>query len=365
MGEYQERCNRVKVEMGLSGVDYLLVGPSSDLLYLIGYASRQSERLTLFVLPREEEPFLIIPHFELPRIEKIATFFDTIGWKETDNPIELLASIFPGRAVNKILAIGGQLYSNFLLGVQQEIPDAKYITGEQLMSSVRMRKSSYELEQIRIAGAAADQVFLTLLQMPLVGLTEKETLEIIHQLLIEKGHDSVAGGIVGAGSNGASPHHHASTYKLAMGEAVVIDYIGSLNGYKSDMTRTFHLGPPNSEFRRVYDIVNEANQLAFEAVRPGITAGYIDKVARDHITAAGYGPQFLHRTGHGIGLDAHEPPYIVANNETLLDIGMTFSIEPGIYLADKFGVRIEDIVVVTTEGAERLNLSTHELQIII
>jgi D-alanyl-D-alanine dipeptidase len=306
----------------------------------------------------------VIPSFELPHVEKFASLLEPVSWTETDVPTETLASLIQDRGRGKKIAVGGQLYTYFLLAIQAAMPDAKYLPGELVMDPIRMRKSAYEVDRLRAAGQAADQVFLSLIKMPLVGLTELEVLGHIHRLLVEKGHDSVGGGIAAAGPNGASPHHHAGTRKLEMGDAVVIDYGGILDGYKSDMTRTFHLGEPSDEFKQVYEIVNEANQKAFEAVRPGVPAEEIDAVARNHIAAAGYGPQFLHRTGHGIGLDTHETPYIVSGNKTPLDVGMTFSIEPGIYLEGKFGVRIEDIVVVTPDGAERFNTSTHELQVI-
>lgn len=364
MSEFQDRCKRVQGEMNRQGIDYLFVGPSTDLVYLLGYVARQSERLTLFVLPREGKPRLVMPSFELPRVEKIATFFEPVSWTEIQNPVELLTSLLPHRGRGAHIAVGGQLYTYFLLRIQQAMPDATYLPGALVIDPVRMRKTPGEIEILRAAGAAADRVFLSLMEMPLLGLTEKEVLALIHRLLVEKGHDSVGGGIAASGPNGASPHHHSTDRKLAIGDAVVIDYGGNLKEYKSDMTRTFHLGAPTEEFRRVYDIVNEANQKTFEAVRPGVLCEEIDAVARNYITAAGYGPQFLHRLGHGIGLDGHEPPYMVAGDKTALDVGMTFSIEPGIYLAGKFGVRIEDIAVVTENGAERLNTSTHELKIL-
>jgi Xaa-Pro aminopeptidase len=174
----------------------------------------------------------------------------------------------------------------------------------------------------------------------------------------------VGTGIVGAGENGASPHHKTGTRALQKGDAVVVDFGGSLKDYRSDITRTFHIGEPSDEFRRVYEIVRVAQQRAFEAVRPGVTAEQIDNVARSYITEHGYGDFFLHRTGHGIGLDGHEAPYLVGGDLTALEEGMTFSIEPGIYLKGKFGVRIEDIVVVQKNGAERLNNFARDLTVV-
>jgi D-alanyl-D-alanine dipeptidase len=198
----------------------------------------------------------------------------------------------------------------------------------------------------------------------LVGRDEIQIKAQLMGMMTEHGHEMAGGAIVAAGPNGASPHHHVSKRKISAGDALVVDFGGMVGGYWSDMTRTIHIGEPSKEFTRVYNIVNEANQKAFEAVKPGVTAESIDQAARDHITAAGYGEYFLHRTGHGLGLEIHEPPYLVGGDQTILAEGIVFSIEPGIYIAGKFGVRIEDIVVVTSEGARRFNLSTHDLQVI-
>jgi len=195
-------------------------------------------------------------------------------------------------------------------------------------------------------------------------MTELDVIRFLHAQLLQNGHEVVGTGIVGSGPNSASPHHKTSTRRLNLGEAVVVDFGGALKDYRSDITRTFHLGEPPDEFRRIYDIVREAQHRAFEAVHPGVTAEAIDRVARGFIAQHGYGDYFLHRTGHGIGLDGHESPYLVSGDTTMLEEGMTFSIEPGIYLKGKYGVRIEDIVVVTRDGAERLNHFPRELRVL-
>jgi Xaa-Pro aminopeptidase len=227
-----------------------------------------------------------------------------------------------------------------------------------------MRKSPWEVEQLGAASRAADATFEALVATDLEGASEREALARIHHLLLENGHEAVGGGIVGAGENGASPHHHSGDTKIEAGSAVVVDFGGSLNNYRSDITRTFHVGEPTPEFRQVYDIVNEANQKAFEFVKPGVRAADLDGLARSFIAEAGYPNEFLHRLGHGIGLEGHESPYLVTGSDAVLEEGMAFSIEPGIYLEGRFGVRIEDIAVVTSDGAQRLNLSSHELVVL-
>jgi D-alanyl-D-alanine dipeptidase len=359
--DYPARCRRIQERLGDAGTDYLLVVPSSDLLYLMGLNRPQTERLTLFMLPREGTPRLIIPEFERALAEPLATFFDILTWQETEDPAQLFASTLPDAGVGLKLAVAGKMFTHFLFRLRDAAPDATFVAGSSVMDPVRMQKEPQELEYLAAAGAAADRVYYALLDEPFVGKTEIELKARVLQLLTEQGHDTAGGAIVGIGENGASPHHHVTDRRAKPGDAVVVDFGGSVRGYWSDMTRTIHIGEPSGEFSKVYQIVNEANQKAFEAVRPGVTAASIDAVARGHITSAGYGDAFLHRTGHGLGMDIHEMPYIVATDDTILQEGMVFSIEPGIYLRGRFGVRIEDIVVVTDTGALRFNDSPHTL----
>jgi Xaa-Pro aminopeptidase len=184
------------------------------------------------------------------------------------------------------------------------------------------------------------------------------------KLLIDHGHSQVDFTVVGSGPNGANPHHEAGDRTIEGGDMIVLDFGGLKNGYGSDTSRTIHVGDPTDEEREVYEIVRAAQQAGYEAVRPGVACQDIDRACRRVISEAGYGEQFLHRTGHGIGVTTHEPPYMVEGETHPLQPGMCFSIEPGIYLAGRFGVRIEDIVTVTEDGGRRLNGTTHELQIV-
>jgi Xaa-Pro aminopeptidase len=360
--EFETRLERVRSEMARHELDYLLVGPSTDMVYLIDFPVRQSERMTILVIPLDGSPRLVMPSFELARIESLPALFEVAPWVDGEDPAPVLAALLAGG--HPSVGVGGQLFSHFLFRVQAAAPAARWSSGDVVMETVRMRKSPLEAESLRLASHAADAVFEKVLTLPVAGMSERELLAEIHRLLLEKGHDTVGGGIVGYGPNGASPHHHVTDRGASAGDAVVVDFGGVRGNYRSDVTRTFHIGEPSAEFRLVYEIVDEANEVAFERVRPGVTAEELDRAARDHIAAAGYGEAFLHRTGHGIGLDGHEPPYLVKGDATVLEEGMTFSIEPGIYLEGRFGVRIEDIVLMSAHGAERLNRSTHELQIL-
>ncbi len=368
--DYAARCRRVRESLRNAGIDALLVGPSSDLFYLIGLNRPQSERLTHFILPaaEEETPRLILPSFETALAEPLAQFFDLLPWEETESPFELFAASLPAARAGQPLrlAVADQIYAHFLYRLQAAAPQAEFLPGGDLLNPVRMVKEAQELEYLTQAGAAADRTYMALLELPLMGMSEAEVKQQLMTLLPQHGHDpgAPAGAIVGVGENGASPHHHVGPRRIRSGDAVVVDFGGGVNGYWSDMTRSFHVGPPSDEYRRVYDLVNETNQVAFEAVRPGVTAESIDAVARAHIIAAGYEEGILHRTGHGLGFDLHEAPYIIQGDTTVLQEGMVFSIEPGIYLKGRFGVRIEDIVTVTADGARRFNLSTHDLQVL-
>ncbi len=362
--QFSNRFERVRAAMDAQGIDYLLIGPSTDMVYLIDFPVRQSERLTMLVIARDGPTRLVMPGFELPRLSALPPVFEPVPWDDGENAAARLVSLLRDGGSGATIGVGGQMFSQFLMRVQEEAPAASYVDGDRVMAPLRMRKSAYEAEALQAASRVADAVIEEIWASPVEGATERELLQEIHRLLIDKGHESVGGGIVGFGANGASPHHHVSDRRAQDGDAVVADFGGVQAGYRSDITRTFHVGDPSDEFRRVYKIVDEANELAFQAVRPGIAAAQLDQIARSHITDAGYGDAFLHRLGHGIGLDGHEPPYLVAGDETPLEEGMTFSIEPGIYLEGMFGVRIEDIVVVTANGGRRLNESTHELKVV-
>jgi D-alanyl-D-alanine dipeptidase len=364
VSEFEDRFDRVRASMGQLDIDCLLIGPSTDMVYLIDFPVRQSERMTILVLPREGRPRFVMPGFELDRVASLPPLFDPAPWEDGTDPAALLASLLPDGGDEARVAVGGQLFTHFFLRIEDAAPKAQFVSGDLVMAPVRMRKSPYEVAALQAASAAADAVFEELLTLPLAGTSERELLAEIHRLLLEKGHDTIGGGIVGVGPNGAAPHHRVSDRRIQDGDPVVVDFGGVRANYRSDVTRTFHVGEPNEEFREVYSIVDEANEAGFQAVRPGVTAAEIDARTRSLIAGAGYGPQFLHRTGHGIGLDGHEAPYLVHGDETVLEEGMTFSIEPGIYLEGRFGVRIEDIVAVTANGAERLNRSTHALQVV-
>lgn len=362
LGVYVDRLRRAQAAMSEADVDLLMVGPSSDLLYLIGYAGHTSERLTLLVLPREGDPAVVVPVLEAPLLENRRDLVDLRVWEETQAPTEIAAQV-AGDAAGKTVAVADQLWSVFLLGLQGAMPDAAWRPAGPTLRGLRMIKDGREIELMRLAAQRTDDAWETFIATEtLTGKTERQAMERLGALTKERGLDG-GWGICASGPHSASPHHHTGERVIAPGDAVVFDWGGTIEGYFSDVTRTVHVGEPDDEFRRVYDIVWQANQATLDAVRPGVPCERLDEVARDLIGAEGYGAAFLHRVGHGLGLDVHEEPYLVAGNTLPLESGMVFSDEPGIYLAGRFGVRIEDAVHCTDTGGERLNEATRELTV--
>lgn len=353
------RSLRAAEEEGLTG---LLVSPGADLIYLTGHAPPPLERLTLLSLTTGREPVLVVPEVERPAAENAPGMsgVELRQWRDGEDPYAVVAEILPpGR-----FAISDRTWSVHVLGLQGAAADQRFVATGRVLPLLRAVKDDDELALLRAAAEAADAVFDDLTTLDFAGRREVDIARDIDRLLRSRGHEHVEFTIVGSGPNGASPHHGAGHRTIERGDAVVLDFGGAREGYCSDITRTVFVGEPSDEQREVYGIVRAAQQAAFEAIRPGIRAEQVDRAARGVIARAGYGERFLHRTGHGIGLEAHEPPYIVEGNQAPLEAGMTFSDEPGIYLEGRFGVRIEDQVLVTRAGAERLNEASRDLTVV-
>ncbi len=355
----QQRCGAAQEEMRRQGIDVMLVSPSSDLVYLISHHTHVSERLTLFMLPATGQPVMLAPELEAPLARHLATFFALHTWADGGDPYAAVRSLLPSSG--KTIAVSDQLWSLHLLSLQAALPQASFVPASRVVAPLRRIKDSAEVAALRRAAAAADAAMADVLKSPLTGRTEREVAQLVGDRLIAHGHQRVDFAIVGGGPNSGSPHHVTGDRRLEEGDALVLDFGGVLDDYYSDITRSVLLGKPPAEYRRVYDIVREAQEKAFQTVRPGLACQEVDRAARGVISAAGYGEYFVHRTGHGLGLDVHEEPYMVEGNTMPMQPGMVFSIEPGIYIPGRFGVRIEDIVVVTANGAERLNNAPREL----
>jgi D-alanyl-D-alanine dipeptidase len=358
-GERRRRAAELAEQAGLEG---LLVTPGGDLAYLTGYAPLPLERLTVLIVRPSRDPLMLVPQLECPGAAAApgATGIELVGWLDGDDPY-LAAQRFlgPGR-----WAVTDQTWASHVMGLQRAAGDQVFEAASEALPLLRAVKDADELAALRAAGAAADAAFSDMVVMPFEGRRESQVAADLADRLRAHGHQSADFTIVGSGPNGASPQHEAGERVIVADDVVVLDFGGHMDGYCSDITRTVVVRGPSTEQAEVHAVVRAAQQAAFDAVAPGVACQDVDRAARAVIEEAGYGERFAHRTGHGIGLEVHEPPYIVEGNVTALQPGMTFSIEPGIYLTERFGVRIEDIVAVTADGAKRFNEAPRDLAIV-
>jgi Xaa-Pro aminopeptidase len=350
------------------GVDVLLLSVGPDLPYLTGYEAMPLERLTMLVLPRDGDATLVVPRLEAPRVREQADVFSIRAWEETHDPIEIVASLV-GSAHD--LAIGDRTWARFVIDLQRRMPAATFRKASEVVGPLRAVKDAAEVDALRAAGAAADRVAGQLQSgdIALAGRTEAEVSADIGRRLRAEGHARVNFAIVAAGENAASPHHEPGARVIERGDVVLCDFGGTLLagdgiGYCSDITRCVHLGAPPSDLAEAYAVLLDAQQAAVAAATVGTTCEAVDAAARERIASAGFGDRFIHRTGHGIGIEEHEDPYIVAGNTTALAGGHAFSVEPGIYTPGRWGLRLEDIVVATADGPEALNLANHDLVVL-
>ena len=356
---YQRRRERAIAALAGRGLGALVVGPGSDLAYLAGYRIGTSERLTALVLTADGRSVLVVPALEAPRARAAAPDLTLREWQETEDPHAMAAAL---AGASGDIAVGDQLWTSFVLRLQEALPGRRFRLASEITRGLRMRKEPDELAALREVGASADRAYARVRELEFAGRREEQVGADIARILRDEGHDEVTFTIVGSGPNGASPHHHTGTRTIAGGDAVVLDFGGTRRWYCSDITRTVVVGEPDAELVRVHDLVRRAQEAGYDAARDGTAARDVDAAARAVITDGGYGERFIHRLGHGIGLDGHEHPYLVSSNDERLERGMAFSIEPGIYLPGRFGVRIEDIAAIGADGrAQPFNVADHAL----
>ncbi|WP_030960418.1 M24 family metallopeptidase [Streptomyces sp. NRRL S-378] len=352
---------RSAADAGLAG---LLIAPGPDLTHLTGYRpTAETERLTLLVLAAGQDPVLIVPALEAPDAASApgAGALTLRDWADGKDPYAVTAPLLDIRGR---FGVSDNTWSLHLLGLQRELPNTSFAALTDCLPMLRAVKDPRELERLAAAGAAADAAYAQIVHVPFAGRRETDVAADLAALLRAHGHSQVDFTVVGSGPNGANPHHEAGDRVIRHGDMVVLDFGGLRFGYGADISRTVHVGEPTAEEQRVHDIVREAQQAGVAAVRPGVACQEVDRAARAVITEFGYGDRFIHRTGHGIGVTTHEPPYMVEGEEQPLLPGMCFSVEPGVYLPGRFGVRIEDIVTVTEDGGRRLNNAPRELAVV-
>jgi Xaa-Pro aminopeptidase len=371
---YGQRLAAARTALQERGAAALLVGVGPQLRWLTGYAAMPLERLTMLVLPGDGAATLVVPRLERdPAGRAPATAVGLLKvetWGETDDATLVVAGALPVGADRGRLLLSDHLWALHVLALQARFPAASFGLATDALRELRAVKDADEIASLRAAGAAADRVMDAVIAGRLVGRTEADVSAEIRDRLIEGGHEQADFAIVGSGPNSASPHHEASDRRLGAGEALVLDLGGVMAGYCSDTTRTAWLTGgdpalgPSPEFAGLYGVLQRSQVEATAAVSPGVPCEAIDDAARSIISAAGWGADFLHRTGHGIGLEVHEEPYIVAGNAEPLRVGHAFSIEPGIYLEGRYGARIEDIVVCAADGADVMNRTSRELRVV-
>lgn len=346
--------------MTANDVDTLLLSVGHDLPYLTGYMAMPLERLTMLVVPRDGDATMVIPGLEAARVDEQPGVFSLLPWGETEDPTTIVGRLASGA---KRIAVGDQMWARFLVELLPHIPGAEYTRAVDVVGELRMKKDEAEIDALAAAGAAVDKIAGELQrgEIPLVGRTESEVSAHLGSRIIEEGAQRVNFAIVAAGENASSPHHHPGSRVIRENEIVLCDFGGTMNGYCSDTTRCVFTGDIASDVAEAYAVLHAAHGAAVAAATVGTPCQDIDRAARNVIADAGYGEYFIHRTGHGIGLEAHEDPYIVEGNDLLLAAGHAFSIEPGIYVPGQWGMRLEDIVVATDAGPMSANNSNHDL----
>lgn len=366
---FADRLDRVRSALTAKGVDAALVSVGPDMPWMIGYAAMPLERLTMLVVPADGTPTLVIPGFEVPRVIEHDGLFKVDGWSETDDPIQRVVDLVGSAGT---LTIGDHTWARFLVSLQSQLPGARWVNGSDVYGPLRQVKDEAEVAALQRAADGVDIVAKALQsgEIPLIGRTEAEVSADLGRRIKAQGHAKVNFALVASGPNSASPHHEAGDRVIQPNEPVLCDFGGTtaepegMPGYCSDITRMVFTGEPPAEYREAYDVLFDAQAKGVAAACVGTPAEQVDAAARDHMASADLDQWFLHRLGHGIGVEAHEDPYLVSGNAAPLAAGNVFSIEPGFYIEDTWGARIEDIVVATEAGPRALNKADHQLAIV-
>jgi Xaa-Pro aminopeptidase len=376
---FVHRLEEARRLAGEAGVEAILIGVGSDLRYLAGYPAMGLERLTMLAVPARGSAALVVPRLEAAPAglcpPAASGQLPVITWEEGGDAYTLVADLLGERrggswSGDRRIALSDDLPARHLLPLQVRLPDARFSLASAILRELRMIKDADEVELLRLAAHAADRVVAQIAAGGLIGRSEADVADEVRSRLVAEGHDEATFAIVASGPNSSSPHHEASERVIGAGEPIVLDIGGVLGGYCSDITRTLWVTGgdpeqgPDEGFRHLFGILEGAQAAARSAVRPGVTCAAIDATARDRIEAEGYGEAFFHRTGHGIGLDGHEEPYIIGGNDETLRPGMAFSVEPGIYFPGQYGARIEDIVVCGPDGPIELNEAPRTLYVV-
>lgn len=356
----RDRLSRARARMDEISIDTLLLSVGADLPYLTGYEAVPLERLTMLVLPLSGDVELVVPRLEAPRVSETSTF-EITAWDDSDDPVAIVARRL-GNARN--VAIGDHTWSRFLLELQRALPRVRWRSASDVTKPLRMVKDAAEITALRNAARAVDEIATEMRSRPFGGRRESEIRRELVERMLDAGHDKANFAIVAAGENAASPHHDAGARLVGQQEIVLCDFGGTMARYCSDITRMFFVGEPSAEITDAYAVLQQAQEAGVAAAVVGASCESVDMAARQVIDDAGLGDRFVHRVGHGIGTEAHEDPYLVSGNAQVIEPGHVFSVEPGIYLPGRFGMRLEDIVVATEKGPDRLNRAPRDLALV-
>ena len=368
MNIYDQRIAKARNRMEDAGISLLVITPSSDLMYLTGYSKPATDRLTALLLT-EHDSYFLCPAVEKNYFKEVDCQAAPILWEDSGDPFKKMYSVLsaaPGISRKSCIkaAVAGRMQSSCLIRLMELYPGISWNNADSVLVPLRKSKTPEEITIIRRAQEMAERAFARLLENGLEGKTERQLSEQLMKLRLEEGFDAVGPGLIASGPGSASPHPILSDNKVQAGDTVMFDFGGTYKGYHADMTRTCAVGYASDEFKEVYSTVLEAHLAVLKAAAPGTACRDMDLAGRSIIERAGYGAYFTHRLGHGIGLDIHEPPFASASEEGVLETGNVISNEPGIYLPGQFGIRIEDLIVITEKGCESLNTMTKELMIV-
>ncbi len=365
-GIYASRLEQCQKLMSEKGVDVTFLAPGPNLYYLSGFLEEPGERLLTLIVPQSGDPLFVVPELYEHHVRSFSTVQHIIPWKESQDPRTVLSNVMTQIGLkHRKIGVDGRMWSRFLLMLQSVVPNAVYEDANHLISNLRITKSQQEIEFLQKAAEIADSTFTEILSECKVGVTESQiAAELVYEMRRRGAEGTAFEPIASSGPNAALPHYRSGERKLQDGDLLVLDYGCTYHGYHSDVTRTIAIGHCDAERRKAYSTVQSAQEEACNRAATGMAAQELDRIARQVIKTAGYGEFFIHRTGHGIGLEVHEEPYIVEGNMARLSEGMAFSVEPGIYLPYKYGVRIEDIVIMESGNARRFNKCSRELMVL-
>ncbi len=354
------RIKRARHLLETHGVDAVVITSTANFFFFTETWINPHERLLSFVIRKTGDPVILAP--KMHENDMVGSSVETLLWNDGENAMALLAKCIPEKGV---VSIDSLWPSQNLISLMRHRPQLTFIDSTRILGELRLRKDQHELALLRKAGEVADGVMQQIIAKIVPGMREIDVVEELKNLWTKEGVDEVSfNPIIGAGANGAQPHHQSGQTTIKSGDMVVIDMGGVINHYCSDMTRTIAIGEVTPQMKDVYEVVHRAHEAGAKAVKPGVLLGEIDHIARTVIKEAGYGSYFIHRTGHGLGIEVHEEPYVYSGNQQPIETGMVFSIEPGIYLPGQFGVRIEDIVIATETNCESFNNFTKELLVV-